>query len=88
MEAVPFHKIFHIRKLGETAVFYALCVKLKLTLLSIIIRGGSGRPAISNMEQALCGNSFTLKAVKFCCRGLGIRQTLACNLDPRSSSKV
>ena len=53
VQAVPFHKIFHIRKLGETAVFYAVCVKLKVTLLNIIIRGGSGRPAISKMEHSV-----------------------------------
>ena len=44
---------FHTRKLRETAVFYAVCVKSKVTLLNIVIRGGSGSPAISKMEHSV-----------------------------------
>ena len=33
-------------------------------------------------------NKMTLIAVNFCCRELDLRQTLACNLGPRSSGKV
>ena len=29
------------------------CVKLKVTLLNIVIRGGSGMPAISKMELSV-----------------------------------
>ena len=38
---------------GETMVFCEVCVKLKVTLLNVIIRGGSGRPAISKMEHSV-----------------------------------
>ena len=62
------------------------CVKLKLaTLPNIVIRGGSGKSAISK-DGAFCGNSFTLKGVNFCPRELDLRQTLPCNPDTRSPS--
>ena len=62
------------------------CVKLKLaTLPNIVIRGGSGKSAISK-DEAFCGNSCTLKGVNFCRRELDLRQTLLCNLDTRSPS--
>ena len=38
---------------GETTVLYEVCVKSKVTLLNIVIRGGSGRPAVSKMEQSV-----------------------------------
>ena len=38
------------------------------------------------LDGAFCGNSFTLKAINFCHRELDLRQTLACNLDTKSSS--
>ena len=56
--------------------------KIKITLPSIVIIDGSGTPAISKMEL------FTLKAVNFWRRELDLRQALACNIDPRSSSKI
>ena len=34
-------------------VFYAVCVKLKVVLLNIVIRSGSGRPAVSKMEHSV-----------------------------------
>ena len=45
--------IFHTRKLGEITVFYAVCVKLKVTLLNIVIRDRSGRPVISKMGHSV-----------------------------------
>ena len=48
------------------------------------MRGGSGMHI--NLNGALSGESFTLKAVNFCHRELDLRQTLACNLDTISSN--
>ena len=62
------------------------CIKLKTTLPNVVIRGGSRMSAIPKME--FFGNNFTLKDINFCCRELDPRQTLAYNLDPRSSSKI
>ena len=61
------------------------CVKLKIILPNIAVRGGSRTPAVSKMELFM---AMTLKAFNFCRRELDLKQTLACNLDPRPFSKI
>ena len=60
------------------------CVKLKVNLPNIVIKGESETPTVSKI--LISDNSFTLKAADFCRREL--RQALACNLNPRLPIKV
>ena len=60
------------------------CVKLKVNLPNIVIKGESETPTVSKI--LISDNSFTLKAADFCRREL--RQALACNLNLKLSIKV
>ena len=61
------------------------CVKLKVNLPNIVIKGESETPTVSKILH-ISDNSFTLKAADFCRREL--RQALACNLNLKLSIKV
>ena len=57
------------------------CVKLKITLPNIVIRGGSGTSAVSKIELFVA-KALLWKPFNFCCRELEYIQALAWNLDP------